>query len=423
MLRPRSGWADPPGPPDSRGSYAAAVILGGYGDHGDTMPRFVTVTITRPARRTPKAGSAQPFLVRLHEEGTCLTWQHDVLLSAEREAALLADQVRLDRWATVGGGDVPATLATVERFGRSRFDTFVGASNESDFRGLLAEELSTLQRALTAKTANVTTILDCCHSGGPGGLRTTGTREGSGVMIYGLFVGIDAYRSPVPPLFGCRNDVEALSALISRRAPDAHLKTLVDANATRQAIIDAFGSHLALAGRGDHAVFGFSGHGSQELTPLELAGREPDGLNETLVCADSRHDGVPDLSVLIARAAAVAGALTRRSLAGVRDTPFDGFSLRVDDLSLPDEPVVVHASSLGVADRTVVSLQDVDTGRVVRRRTVKVRREATFRAELPPVAAGVYRVRVEAADPALGMKPVRDLITVVGAEEAAATGG
>src|SRR5260370_21192159 len=32
------------------------------------------------------------------------------------------------------------------------------------FRGLLAEELSQLQWALTEKTDNVTTILDCCHS-------------------------------------------------------------------------------------------------------------------------------------------------------------------------------------------------------------------------------------------------------------------
>ncbi|MET0455891.1 MAG: caspase family protein, partial [Mycobacterium sp.] len=39
------------------------------------------------------------------------------------------------------------------------------ASTENDFRGLLAEEISHLQRRLTAKTANVTTILDCCHSG------------------------------------------------------------------------------------------------------------------------------------------------------------------------------------------------------------------------------------------------------------------
>ena len=41
----------------------------------------------------------------------------------------------------------------------------MAASTESDFRGLLAEELSALQARLTERTANVTTILDCCHSG------------------------------------------------------------------------------------------------------------------------------------------------------------------------------------------------------------------------------------------------------------------
>ena len=41
----------------------------------------------------------------------------------------------------------------------------MAASNETDFRGLLSEELSALQRRLTARTENVTTILDCAHSG------------------------------------------------------------------------------------------------------------------------------------------------------------------------------------------------------------------------------------------------------------------
>jgi hypothetical protein len=38
-------------------------------------------------------------------------------------------------------------------------------STDDDFRGLLAEELSELQWRLTERTHNVTTILDCCHSG------------------------------------------------------------------------------------------------------------------------------------------------------------------------------------------------------------------------------------------------------------------
>ena len=41
----------------------------------------------------------------------------------------------------------------------------MAATTETDFRGVLAEELSDLQRRLTMKTPNVTTILDCCYSG------------------------------------------------------------------------------------------------------------------------------------------------------------------------------------------------------------------------------------------------------------------
>ncbi|GGK63318.1 hypothetical protein GCM10011509_09660 [Ornithinimicrobium pekingense] len=40
----------------------------------------------------------------------------------------------------------------------------MAATTESDYRGLLAQELSALQARLTERTHNVTTILDCCHS-------------------------------------------------------------------------------------------------------------------------------------------------------------------------------------------------------------------------------------------------------------------
>src|SRR6266478_2808332 len=42
--------------------------------------------------------------------------------------------------------------------------TDIDDAGRGAFRGLLAEELSQLQWALTEKTDNVTTILDCCHS-------------------------------------------------------------------------------------------------------------------------------------------------------------------------------------------------------------------------------------------------------------------
>jgi hypothetical protein len=42
--------------------------------------------------------------------------------------------------------------------------TDIDTAQGGRFRGLLAQELSLLQRELTEKTPNVTTILDCCHS-------------------------------------------------------------------------------------------------------------------------------------------------------------------------------------------------------------------------------------------------------------------
>jgi caspase domain-containing protein len=54
--------------------------------------------------------------------------------------------------------------------GRDAFAQFIvphdmAQTTAEDFRGLLSLELSGLQSRLTAKTSNVTTILDCCHSG------------------------------------------------------------------------------------------------------------------------------------------------------------------------------------------------------------------------------------------------------------------
>jgi hypothetical protein len=35
--------------------------------------------------------------------------------------------------------------------------------------------------------------------------------------LYALLVGIDAYRNPVPPLRGCRNDIEDVHAFLRTR--------------------------------------------------------------------------------------------------------------------------------------------------------------------------------------------------------------
>lgn len=115
--------------------------------------------------------------------------------------------------------------------------------------------------------------------------------------IYALLVGIDAYVPPVGPLRGACNDIRATAAFLEGNfsSADCSVLCLTDADATRAAVIDGFRRHLGQAGPGDSALFWFSGHGSQAPVPAELARLEPTGTLQTILCADSRQDGVPDL--------------------------------------------------------------------------------------------------------------------------------
>jgi Caspase domain len=168
---------------------------------------------------------------------------------------------------------------------------------------------------------------------------TATTSETQKRRLYALLVGIDAYPPPVPPLRGCANDVAAFADTLRGRMTDGQalaLKVLTDQEATRQAVIDGFRSHLGQAGSGDVALFYYSGHGSQQGTAQEFWGIEPDRVDETLVLVDSRLPGQWDLAdkELAALIAAVAangchlvvvldcchsGDATRASEEGVRD--------------------------------------------------------------------------------------------------------
>ncbi|HEY9674791.1 MAG TPA: caspase family protein, partial [Waterburya sp.] len=118
--------------------------------------------------------------------------------------------------------------------------------------------------------------------------------------IYALLVGIDNYPPPVSPLKGSVNDVLAVAGYLRERVTqdgyNLHIQMLVERQATRQAIIDGFREHLCQASNNDVALFYYSGHGSQEESPPEFWHLEPDRLDETLVCWDSRTENGWDLA-------------------------------------------------------------------------------------------------------------------------------
>ncbi len=115
--------------------------------------------------------------------------------------------------------------------------------------------------------------------------------------VRALLVGIDAYAA-VTPLSGCVADIDAIQATLRKCVPPDQLSVVALRNeqATRTNIIETFRSHLGPAESDEIAFFYFAGHGSQEPCPEEWARLEPDGLNETIVCVDSRTPGVWDLA-------------------------------------------------------------------------------------------------------------------------------
>jgi len=119
--------------------------------------------------------------------------------------------------------------------------------------------------------------------------------------LYALLVGIDRYPEPIPRLYGCVNDIKRMQEYLQGRHDDSAFRLdlaapLLDQQATRQAVIDEFQNHLGKAMKGDVALFYYSGHGSQERAPEEFWHLEPDRLDETIVCWDSRQSGHHDLA-------------------------------------------------------------------------------------------------------------------------------
>lgn len=135
--------------------------------------------------------------------------------------------------------------------------------------------------------------------------------------MYALVVGIDEYPDPVRTLEGCVNDANAFANVLTTqyKVPASQVMTLLNAQATRAAVIQGFREHLGQAKTDDIAVFFYAGHGSQEPTSSYYLPIEPDGKNETIVCYDSRSPGGYDLvdkdvAVLIQEVAAKGAQLT-----------------------------------------------------------------------------------------------------------------
>ncbi|BCJ76946.1 hypothetical protein CS0771_64900 [Catellatospora sp. IY07-71] len=158
--------------------------------------------------------------------------------------------------------------------------------------------------------------------------------------VHALLVGIDRYKLPELDLQGCVNDVDLAEALLRDRvAPgDLVVERLLDEQATRAGIIEAFRRHLGGLGPGDIALFWYSGHGSTAPLPEEIWYAESAGMCQTVVCHDSRADvadlydkelGILAHEVVTTGAQLVTIMDSCHSRSGMRDVPVPGTKARL----------------------------------------------------------------------------------------------
>lgn len=103
---------------------------------------------------------------------------------------------------------------------------------------------------------------------------------------FGLVIGINDYQH-LDKLNGAVDDARDIhDALMASGAEDVTL--LLDADATRDAILKAWSDILSKAGDGDTVVFSYAGHGGQERE--RVAGSEEDGLDEVFLLAGFKED-------------------------------------------------------------------------------------------------------------------------------------
>ena len=107
-------------------------------------------------------------------------------------------------------------------------------------------------------------------------------------------VGINDYsQSHASNLGGCVNDVKNYinvfkSCFDTTDKKHFFYEELIDSEATRQDIIHLFRTHLGKATKDDIALFVYAGHGARSVSATSFNSFYPDGMDEGIVCYDSR---------------------------------------------------------------------------------------------------------------------------------------
>ncbi|KAJ7138040.1 hypothetical protein C8R44DRAFT_592157, partial [Mycena epipterygia] len=137
--------------------------------------------------------------------------------------------------------------------------------------------------------------------------------------VFAFIIGINEYQSnSIQNLEGCENDAQTVKTFLTHRFPESQIVLLLNADATRDAILEKFQAHLidnSSIEKDDTIIIYFAGHGSRVKAPESWP--SIDGKIETLVPYDERMKtldgedihGIPDrtINILLSRLATKKG--------------------------------------------------------------------------------------------------------------------
>ncbi|MGC9350012.1 MAG: CHAT domain-containing protein [Anaerolineae bacterium] len=225
----------------------------------ETLPRVIHISVSRYTRRLPEPGEALSFLVRIHEEGTGITWQQNVTVDPATEEFLLDATHKLHLWTLNLALTHEEANSLVRQLGARLYDSFIGVEGREVLRAIpptavlldVDETILNLPWELIAEPGGT-----LAQSVPVGRLVTTRTvlRSGRDPLQEDAVVNILAVQNPTLDLAATEGEVDALISLEGNRGS---FSVNVDVLAGKEATLAKFTDMLA---EGDYDVLHFAGH-------------------------------------------------------------------------------------------------------------------------------------------------------------------
>lgn len=232
-------------------------MFGGYGT--EFLPRVVHISIARYRRELPQPGEALEFLVSIHEEGTGVTWQQNVVIDAATEQFLTEASHQLHLWSLNLALRAQDAKKLVQQLGQQLYAAFVGPAGDKVLRAIppTAMLLNVDETLLNLPWEVIAMSADPISQETPFGRLVTTRhmlRPGRNPLKEDSVVRILGVANPTLDLAASEAELAALTSLKGEHGPfSLEVTVLARTDATRERF-------TRLLAEGDYDIIHFAGH-------------------------------------------------------------------------------------------------------------------------------------------------------------------